>query len=107
MNSTLMISNKVEEKLLLVEPSDDWSPEDEYAAYDQCLAEVLTKEEGRAWTEGNICIYDYIILIDCLLDAASEMTPELAVFIGRHAGYCRQLLRQRVRKTFHHFGNFH
>jgi hypothetical protein len=89
MNYALMISNKVEDKLLLVERSENWSQEDEYAAYDQCLADVLTEEEGRAWVEGNIRVGDYILLIDsdtrvpvdCLLDAASEMeqSPEVGI----------------------------
>lgn len=49
MNYALMISNKVEDKLLFVERMENWTQEDEHAAYDQCLAEVLTEEEGRAW----------------------------------------------------------
>jgi hypothetical protein len=89
MNYALMVSNKVEDKLLLVERSSDWTQEDEYAAYDQCLAQVLTEEEGRAWAEGNIRMGDYILLIDsdtrvpvdCLLDAASEMeqSPQVGI----------------------------
>ena len=89
MNYALMVSNKVEDKLLLVERTSDWTQEDEYAAYDQCLAQVLTDEEGRAWAEGNIRVGDYILLIDsdtrvpsdCLLDAASEMeqSPEVGI----------------------------
>lgn len=89
MNYALMISNKVEDKLLLVERTSNWTQEDEYAAYDQCLAQALTEEEGRAWAEGNIRVGDYILLIDsdtrvpvdCLLDAASEMeqSPEVGI----------------------------
>lgn len=89
MNYALMVSNKVEEKLLLVERHANWTQEDEYAAYDQCLAQVLTEEEGRAWAEGNIRVGDYILLIDsdtrvpvdCLLDAASEMeqSPQVGI----------------------------
>jgi hypothetical protein len=89
MNYALMVSNKVEDKLLLVERTSDWTQEDEYAAYDQCLAQVLTEEEGHAWAEGNIRVGDYILLIDsdtrvpvdCLLDAASEMeqSPEVGI----------------------------
>jgi hypothetical protein len=85
----LMVSNKVEEKLLLVRRNPQWTQEDEYAAYDACLADVLTEEEGRAWAEGNIRVGDYILLIDsdtrvpvdCLLDAASEMelSPEVGI----------------------------
>lgn len=89
MNYALMVSNRVEEKLALIERSAIWNQENEYAAYDQCLAEVLTEEEGRAWAEGNIRVGDYILLIDsdtrvpvdCLLDAASEMeqSPEVGI----------------------------
>jgi cellulose synthase/poly-beta-1,6-N-acetylglucosamine synthase-like glycosyltransferase len=89
MNYALMVSNKVEDKLLLVERSTTWTPENEHAAYDQCLSEVLTEEGGRAWAEGNIRVGDYILLIDsdtrvpgdCLLDAASEMehSPEVGI----------------------------
>lgn len=89
MNYAFMISNKIEEKLLRVERHEGWTQEDEYAAYDQCLAEVLTEEEGRAWAEGNVRVGDYILIIDsdtrvpvdCLLDAASEMelSPEVGI----------------------------
>ncbi|CAG8974821.1 hypothetical protein HYALB_00000435 [Hymenoscyphus albidus] len=89
MNYALMVSNKVEEKLALVERSVMWNQENEYAAYDRCLAEVLAGEEGRAWAEGNIRVGDYILLIDsdtrvpvdCLLDAASEMeqSPDVGI----------------------------
>ncbi|KAH6674286.1 glycosyl transferase family group 2-domain-containing protein [Halenospora varia] len=89
MNYALMISNKVEEKLTCIERSANWNQQDEDAAYDQCLAEVLTEEEGRAWAEGNIRVGDYILLInsdtrvpvDCLLDATSEMeqSPEVGI----------------------------
>lgn len=81
MNYALMVSNKVEERLLGVARHASWNQEDEYAAYAQCLSDVLIAEEGRAWAEGNIRVGDYILLIDsdtrvpvdCLLDAASEM----------------------------------
>ncbi|KAE9378208.1 hypothetical protein N431DRAFT_329529 [Stipitochalara longipes BDJ] len=89
MNYALMVSNKVEEKLLLVNRNQHWTQEQEYSAYDECLAQVLAEEEGRAWAEGNIRVGDYILLIDsdtrvpvdCLLDAASEMdqSPECAI----------------------------
>ncbi|KAE8454018.1 hypothetical protein EG329_007794 [Mollisiaceae sp. DMI_Dod_QoI] len=89
MNYALMVSNKVEDRLLLVQRHSNWTQEDEYAAYEQCLAEVLTGEEGRAWAEGNIRVGDYILLIDsdtrvpvdCLLDAASEMeqSPQVGI----------------------------
>lgn len=89
MNYALMVSNKVEDLLTRVERSTGWTEESEYAAYAQCLAQVLQGEEGRAWAEGNIRVGDYILLIDsdtrvpvdCLLDAASEMeqSPEVGI----------------------------
>jgi cellulose synthase/poly-beta-1,6-N-acetylglucosamine synthase-like glycosyltransferase len=89
MNYALMISNKVGERLLLVERTQDWTQEQEYSAYNECLAQVLAEEEGRAWAEGNIRVGDYILLIDSdtrapvdyLLDAASEMeqSPKCAI----------------------------
>ncbi|KAJ4153967.1 hypothetical protein LMH87_010432 [Akanthomyces muscarius] len=80
MNYALMISCKVEEKLLLVNRAPDWSQHDEALAYEQALKEVL-EENGRAWADGNVRVGDYILLIDsdtrvpadCFLDAVSEM----------------------------------
>ncbi|KPM37879.1 hypothetical protein AK830_g8658 [Neonectria ditissima] len=88
MNFGLMISCKVEEKLLLVNRTPDWSQADEAFAYEQALKEVL-EEDGRAWADGNIRVGDYIVLIDsdtrvpvdCLLDAVSEMdqSPDVGI----------------------------
>ncbi len=94
MNYALNISNKVEDRLLLVERTTTWTQEDEYTAYDQCLAQVLTEEEGCAWAGGNIRVGDYILLIDsdtrvpvdCLLDAASEMEQSPEVGILQYSG---------------------
>ncbi|KAL2152574.1 hypothetical protein VTH82DRAFT_5758 [Thermothelomyces myriococcoides] len=89
MNYALHISNRVEDKLAAIERGPKWTSEQEDAAYDQCLAEVLREDEGRTWAEGNIRIGDYILLVDsdtrvprdCLLDAVSEMeqSPEVAI----------------------------
>ena len=89
MNYGLMISNKIEEKLLKVGRHQSWTPDEEQEAYDMSLAEVLVEEEGRAWAEGNIRVGDYILLIDsdtrvpqdCLIDAATEMeqSPEVGI----------------------------
>ncbi|KAH7176638.1 Ncp1-like protein [Dactylonectria macrodidyma] len=88
MNFALMISCRVEGKLLLVERAHDWSQADEALAYEQALKEVL-EEDGRAWADGNIRVGDYIILVDsdtrvpndCILDAVSEMdqSPDVAI----------------------------
>ncbi|ORY65012.1 glycosyl transferase family group 2-domain-containing protein [Pseudomassariella vexata] len=89
MNYAMMVSNRVEDKLVQVPRSSNWTQADEYGAYEQCLAEVLQEDEGRTWAEGNIRIGDYILIIDsdtrvpvdCLLDAVSEMeqSPEVAI----------------------------
>ena len=62
MNYALMISNRVEEKLLLVERDDAWNDQREKQSYRECLATVLREEEGRAWADGNVRIGDYILL---------------------------------------------
>ncbi len=89
MNFALMISNKVEDKLALVERHEKWTEEDERRAYDDAFSAVIEEEDGRAWAAGNIRVGDYILLIDsdtrvpqdCLLDAASEMehSPEVGI----------------------------
>lgn len=107
MNYGLMISCKVEEKLLSTQRSSDWTQSHEALAYERCLNEVLQELEV-AWADGNIRIGDYILLsklynksglsifllfnnktvdsdtrvpADCLLDAASEMeqSPEVGI----------------------------
>ncbi len=89
MNYALHVSNRVEDKLATVVRSARWTQDDEMGAYYQSLADVLREDEGRTWAEGNICVGDYILLIDsdtrvphdCLLDAVSEMeqSPEVAL----------------------------
>ncbi|KAI0842476.1 glycosyl transferase family group 2-domain-containing protein [Hypoxylon sp. FL0890] len=89
MNYAMMVSNRVEDKLVQVPRTPYWTQADEHAAYEQCLAEVLQEDDGRTWAEGNIRIGDYILIIDsdtrvpddCLLDAVSEMeqSPQVAI----------------------------
>ncbi|KAB5554547.1 glycosyl transferase family group 2-domain-containing protein [Coniochaeta sp. 2T2.1] len=89
MNYALMVSNRVEEKLLAVTRGPGWNQQLENDAYSQCLADVMEEDEGRTWAEGNIRIGDYILIIDsdtrvpkdCLLDAVSEMeqSPDVAI----------------------------
>lgn len=89
MNYALHVSNRVEDKLALVDRSGRWVQEQESTAYQTCLAEVLDEDEGRTWAEGNIRVGDYILIIDsdtrvpddCLLDAVSEMeqSPDVAI----------------------------
>lgn len=88
MNFGLMLSCKVEDKLLQIQRGPDWSQHDEAAAYEKALKEVL-EEVGVAWADGNIRIGDYILIIDsdtrvpadCLLDAVSEMeqSPDVGI----------------------------
>ncbi|KAI1841178.1 hypothetical protein JX266_012645 [Neoarthrinium moseri] len=89
MNYALMVSNRVEDKLLELQRGPTWTQDDENTAYQQCLEEVIQQDEGRTWAEGNIRVGDYILIIDsdtrvpadCLLDAVSEMeqSPEVAI----------------------------
>ncbi|OLN86512.1 Glucans biosynthesis glucosyltransferase H [Colletotrichum chlorophyti] len=89
MNYAMMTSNRVEEKLKLVQRGAGWNQDNEDAAYEQALAQVIEESEGRTWAEGNIRMGDYILLIDsdtrvprdCLLNAVSEMeaSPEVAI----------------------------
>jgi cellulose synthase/poly-beta-1,6-N-acetylglucosamine synthase-like glycosyltransferase len=89
MNFALMVSNKVEDKLLTLSRPPSWSQQDEDAAYQKCLNEVIEESNGKAWASGNIRLGDYVLLVDsdtrvptdCLLDAASEMeaSPEIAI----------------------------
>jgi len=99
MNYALMVSNKVEDKLALIERHQKWSQEDEARIYNHCLSEVLNEEEGRAWADGNIRIGDYILLIDsdtrvptdCLLDAVSEMEQSPSVGILQYSSGVMQV----------------
>ena len=61
MNFGLMLSCKIEDKLLLVHRSDDWTQVDEAQAYERCLNEVL-EEVKVAEADGNIRMGDYILL---------------------------------------------
>lgn len=89
MNYALMVSNKVEDKLLKVNRFPGWTRANETEAYERCFKEVLRELNGKAWAEGNIRMGDYILIVDsdtrvpqdCLLDAASEMeqSPEVAI----------------------------
>jgi len=88
MNFALMISCRVEEKLLAHVRGPEWTQHDEAQAYERALKEVL-EEDGRAWADGNIRVGDYILIIDsdtrvpsdCLLDAVSEMeqSPDVGI----------------------------
>jgi len=88
MNFALMISCKVEEKLMAYHRGGEWTQHDEAMAYERALKEVL-EENGRAWADGNIRVGDYILIIDsdtrvpsdCLLDAVSEMeqSPDVGI----------------------------
>lgn len=89
MNYALGVSNRVEEKLLLLHRSETWTQDDEVAAYRNALAEVVAEDEGRTWADGNIRVGDYILLIDsdtrvpkdCFLEAVSEMdqSPQVGI----------------------------
>ncbi|KAK9365295.1 glycosyl transferase family group 2-domain-containing protein [Lipomyces kononenkoae] len=89
MNYCLDISNRVEEKLQVIERHDKWTDDDENQAYEQALAAVIEEEKGDCWAAGDIRVGDIILLVDsdtripddCFLDAASEFyhSPEVAI----------------------------
>ncbi|KAF2154980.1 hypothetical protein K461DRAFT_105444 [Myriangium duriaei CBS 260.36] len=89
MNYGMWVSTRVEDKLKALERHDEWTQEDESAAYKECLKEVIEEDEGRTWADGNIRMGDYILIIDsdtrvpkdCIIDAISEMetSPEVAI----------------------------
>jgi len=66
MNFGLMLSCKVEDKLLQHSRTESWTQADEAKAYETCLKEVL-EENHRAWADGNIRIGDYIVLSTSLV----------------------------------------
>ena len=80
MNYGLMLSCAAEEKLTRYTRTATWTQADEEEAYNICIKQVL-EDNPRAWSQGNIRIGDYVLLIDsdtqvpsdCLLDAVSEM----------------------------------
>ena len=75
MNFGLMLSCKVEDKLLQHPRTESWTQTDEATAYETCLKEVL-EENHRAWADGNIRIGDYIVLSTLLVSPNA--------FDGRH-----------------------
>ncbi|KAJ4421057.1 hypothetical protein N0V82_003961 [Gnomoniopsis sp. IMI 355080] len=89
MNFALMISNKVEERLMRIKRGPHWTDADGTKAYTESLQQVLEETGGVAWAEGYIRVGAHILLVDsdtrvpadCLLDAVSEMeqSPEVAI----------------------------
>lgn len=62
MNYALMVTTKVEDKLLLVERGEHWGDKDENVEYERCLAEVLQGLGNGTLAGGNIRMGDYILL---------------------------------------------
>ncbi|KAJ0122982.1 hypothetical protein J7T55_011443 [Diaporthe amygdali] len=89
MNYALMLSCRLEDKLVRIQRHAEWTQNDEAQAYCEALAELNKEMQGRAWMDGNIRVGDYIMLIDsdtrvpedCLLDSVSEMelSPEVGI----------------------------
>ena len=89
MNYAMAVSGRVEDKLRQVVRGSGWTQAAETEAYQRCLLAVMEEDQGRTWTDGNIRIGDYILLIDsdtrvpedCFLDAVSEMeqSPQVAI----------------------------
>ena len=92
MNYALWVSQRVEDKLVNIERTEDWTQEDESAVYKNALADVVAEDEGRTWADGNIRVGDYILVVDsdtrvpvdCLLDAVSELEQAPQVAILQH-----------------------
>ena len=89
MNYALAVSARVEDKLATLHRPNTWTNDDEVGAYYDCLSQVVEEDEGRTWTDGNIRVGDYILIVDsdtrvpsdCFLDAVSEMeqSPQVAI----------------------------
>lgn len=89
MNYGMLVSARIEDKLLAIVRNESWTAEDEATAYAEVLSQALLEDQGRTWAEGNVRIGDYILIIDsdtrvprdCFLDAVSEMnqSPEVAI----------------------------
>ena len=62
MNYALMVTTKVEDKLMMVERGDAWGDQDENIEYERCLAEVLRDLDNGTLAGGNIRMGDYILL---------------------------------------------
>ncbi|KAF1931311.1 uncharacterized protein M421DRAFT_99174 [Didymella exigua CBS 183.55] len=89
MNYAMRLSVQVEEALAGMARHSQWNNNDESAAYNNALKQVLENREGEAWADGNIRMGDYILIIDsdtrvpndCFLEAVSEMeqSPQVAI----------------------------
>ncbi|KAF2482839.1 glycosyl transferase family group 2-domain-containing protein [Neohortaea acidophila] len=89
MNYAMWVSMRVEDILRAIDRHDDWSQDEETAAYQQALATVVADDQGRTWADGDIRMGDYILIIDsdtrvpedCFLDCVSEMeqSPQVAI----------------------------
>jgi cellulose synthase/poly-beta-1,6-N-acetylglucosamine synthase-like glycosyltransferase len=89
MNYGMYISVKAEGKLENIERHEGWTQRNENKAFSEAVKEILEELEGEAWSDGNIRLGDYILLIDsdtrvptdCLLEAVSEMeqSPQVAI----------------------------
>ena len=89
MNYAVWASSRVEDQLKSLQRREGWTQEDETAAYQKVLTEVVEEDQGRTWAEGDIRIGDYILIIDsdtrvptdCFLDCVSEMEqcPQVAI----------------------------
>lgn len=93
MNYALRISCRVEDLMAQQPRGEGWSQLEENALYKEVMKAVMTEHEGEAWTDGNIRIGDYILLVDsdtrvpsdCLLEAVSEMEQGQEVAILQYS----------------------
>ncbi len=91
MNTMHKLSLEIERAMNEQRPAElaGWTPVQEAALYEACLAAALDAREGKIWAKGNLRIGEYILLVDsdtripedCFLDAALEMeaSPEVGI----------------------------
>ena len=114
MNYALSVTTRVEDRLSTQPRHTGWTKEDEYAAYDTALAQVIADDEGRTWAGGNVRIGDYILLIDsdtrvptdCFLDAVSEMEMASEVAIIQFSSGVMNVTDSWFEKGITFFTNF-
>ena len=88
MNFAMNLSYMLEERLSQLERPEGWNDDDEEAAYEEVLEQVVM-DDGYAWAAGDIRLGEIILIVDsdtrvpedCLLDAATEFyeSPDIAI----------------------------
>jgi len=89
MNYAMNVSARCEDKLTRIPRHGSWTQQDENAAYERALGQVIEEDRGNTWAAGDVRFGDYILIIDsdtrvptdCFLDMVSEMeaSPQVAI----------------------------